>query len=300
MKKYTSLIFVLLFSTAPYIAADVKKNNVKVEEAGADLYLLDKLEAVAHTQEGTEIVTLSDTRRPNLGGGIRSRDEILFEKIVFLDAKKYKIMPGEEEIDKYLAVVQRENNLTLEDLKGIFSQAGYTFEEGREEFRRMQAVNSMFDFKIRQNVIVPRKDIEAYYHEHPEKKEASYLLEYSTVPFVADKEKEEQKKQLERVAKTYIGIADIAWSEPFWINHSEISEDKSSIFDLAAGDVSMPQEAAEGFELYRLKDKKEEHLLTFDERYQDIAEILRQPKFQELMQNYRDALFDSASILYFD
>jgi len=65
------------------------------------------------------------------------------------------------------------------------------------------------------------------------------------------------------------------------------------------GDISLPIEISDGFELFRLKEKTEERVLTLDERYREIADILRQPKYEELLQAYKDSLFDAASITYF-
>ncbi len=264
----------------------------------ADLYLIDTIEAVTFAPEGTEIIARSDIERPSLAGQVRSRDDIIFERLVFLDARKYKIMPDEDAVDKYLAMVQRENNLTLDDLKAIFNAAGYSYEEGREQFKMMQAINSMLDFKIRQNLLVPRKQVEKYFEEHPEWQEATYSLAYAAVPFSAIKDKEQQKAELKELIKIGTDMRSIEWNEPFWVNHSDVAEDKSFIFTMKPSEVFM-HETDQGFGLFRLEDKKERRLLTMDERYLDIADILRRPKYEELLQNYKDHLFNTASIIYF-
>ena len=52
------------------------------------------------------------------------------------------------------------------------------------------------------------------------------------------------------------------------------------------------------FELLRLIEKAPEHNKTLDERYRDIVDILRRPKYEELMQKYRDQLMKQVSIIY--
>jgi hypothetical protein len=113
-------------------------------------------------QEGSQVITASDVARPSLAGVQQTLDDIIFERLVYMDAQKYKILSDNDAVDRYLAIVQKENNLTHEQLRDIFSVSGYTYEEGREQFRVLQTVNSMLDFKIRSHVIVPKKQVEAY------------------------------------------------------------------------------------------------------------------------------------------
>ena len=261
-------------------------------------FVIDTIEAVVLGQYGTEIITRSDIERPSLTGQMRTLDDIVFERLVVLDAVKHKIPMDDDAVDKYLTQIQRDNGLTMDQLNEVFSSAGYTLKEGREQLGLMQTVNTMLDFKVRSGLIVPRKSIEAYYEEHPEKTEARYLVQYARVPFDKGQQEDAQYVALQKYAQTGKGSGGIAWSEPFWIAQSEVADDKTFIFDLAVGSISQPQKMHNGFEMYRLKDKKEAQLRTLEERYREIANVLRQPRYQELMQEYREGLFASASILY--
>lgn len=265
----------------------------------SDLYLLDTIEASVRMEKDTEIITKSDVDRPSLGGEIRPLQDIIFERSVFLDAKKHKILPDEDAVEGYLMAIQREHNLTSDGLRDIFTAAGYTYEEGREQLQMMQTTNTMIDFKIRSNLIVPRKDVIAYYQANPEVIEPSYILERTFIPLTATSTKEQQKKELIRIAKTKKDIQDMRWSEPFSINQSDIAQERQFIITMKPGDISLPIEVSGGFELFRLKEKTEERLVSLDERYRDIVDILRRPKYEELLQTYKDNLFDTASVTYF-
>jgi len=268
-------------------------------DQGVDTYILDTIEAVVFGMEGTEIITKSDMDRPSLGGGIRTRDDIVFERLVCLDAQKHKIFPDEDAIDSYLATIQKDNNLTHDELRSVFTSSGYTFEEGRQQLKIMQSVNSMLDYKLRSNLIVPRKDVEAYCEEHPEFVEALYVLEHAFIPLSATNSKENQYDELVHFAKTGRGISGIEWSQPFSINHSDIAQEKQFIYEIQQGDISLPQKVAGGFEMFRLVERHEEKLRSFDDRYREIVDILRRPKYNELLTQYRKELFGEASILYF-
>ena len=65
-----------------------------------NLITLDSIVATVMNDEGTEIITLSDTKRPSLSGAPRTVDDMIFELLVFLDALKHKITPDDDAVDK--------------------------------------------------------------------------------------------------------------------------------------------------------------------------------------------------------
>jgi parvulin-like peptidyl-prolyl isomerase len=262
--------------------------------------LVDQIEDVVYGQEDLEIITKSDIDRPSLGGGFRTKDEIIFEREVLLDAKKHHIPQDEEAIDAYLAQIQRENNLSEKELEEIFTNSGYTLEEGREQLQRMQTINTMLDVKIRSNLIIPRKDVEEYYKNNPTIIEATYTLQRA---FVAQSPKMSAEKQLDvltKYAKTGKGASGIVWSDPFTVNHSDIAASKQFIYDMEPGQMSVPQEVSGGFEMFKLVEKTSEIVKSLEDSYREIVDILRRPKYDELMEKYKDALMKNASIVYFN
>ena len=192
MKKNYVLLFLVFL---PLLCASKEKPRLKlkVPKVPDSAFVIDTIQAVVFAR--------SDVMRPSLAGVTQSLDDIIFERLVFLDAQKYKIVPDEDAVDKYLAMVQKENNLTLDQLKDIFASAGYTYEEGRQQFRVMQTVNSMLGLKIHSQVLVPRAQVEEYYNTHPEIIEAEYHLQYGFMPY-ALKKRAAQEKALQVMVKT--------------------------------------------------------------------------------------------------
>jgi len=265
----------------------------------SNLYLLDTIEAVVYVQNNAKIITKSDVDRPSLGGETRSLLDIIFEWLVFLNAKKQGILQDEDALESYLRAIQREHNLTDKELKDIFTAAGYTYEEGREQLLMMQTNKNMIEFKIRSNLIIPRKEVIAYYQAYPQMLEATYVLQRAFFPFSLSKIKEQQKKELIKFSTK--NESTIEWSEPFPpIKQSDIAKEKKFIITMQPDDISLPVKIFNGFELFRLKEKIEGRLLTLDERYHEIVTILQQPKYEELLQDYKDRLFDNAAISYFN
>ena len=186
--------------------------------------MIDTLKAVVYGQERTDLVTLSDVIRPAIDGN-KQILKICTCKLICQDAARYKMEPDNDAVDKHLKAVQRENNLSLDELKSIFSSAGYTYEEGKEQFKVMTSVGTMIDFRIRSRLIVPEKDIQAYYQDHPIIQEASYQIERAQVTHLWDGSCRHLCKNcnINRYGKSKL---DIEWSDPFWINKSELAQDK--------------------------------------------------------------------------
>ena len=291
--------------------AHAKKKDLKVEVAtkkdapkkeyavqGSE-FVIDGVAAVVFGQEGTQLIAKVEVDRPSLTGQVRSLEDVVFERRVFLDALKHKIAIDDDVIDRYLAVVQRQNNLTAEEMRQVFSNAGYTYEEGREQFKILQVVNQMVDYKIRSNLIVPRKDVEKYCKENPEMEEASYDIEYTEVPFDASIPKAVQKRRLARSIKDGSCKDTVEWPGSFTIKSSEIADSRGFIRGMKKDSFYGPLELDTGFGIYHLVDKRDARERTLEERYQEIVEMLRMPRYEELLTDYRESLVKGSSVLRF-
>ena len=274
----------------------VAENNEIVDSSS--FILLDQIEAIVYGAE-VEIITKSDIDRPSLGGGPHTKEDIIFERQVFLDAKKHNLPQDEDAINAYLAQVQREYNLSEKELEEIFTGSGYTIEEGRQQLQMMQTINTMLDIKIRSNLIVPRRDVEEYHKNNPTVIEATYTLEYAFVPQSKKISAEKQYGVLQAYAKTGKGATGIKWNEPFTINHSDVAADKKFVYAMAPGQIRVVKAINGGFDLFKLVEKTPEHVKSLEDSYREIVEILRRPKYEELMRKYRDYLKKNTSVVYF-
>ncbi len=52
------------------------------------------------------------------------------------------------------------------------------------KFGMISVINQLLDFKIRSRLIVPEREVVAYYNENPEVQDASYQIQIGMVPFV--------------------------------------------------------------------------------------------------------------------
>lgn len=263
-----------------------------------DIYTIDMIKVVIFGEERTDIITQSDTEKPSLDGHKRSQEDLILERLMYQDAARYKMLPNEDAIDKRLHAVQRENNLSQDDLKNIFRASGYTYQEGRELFAIMTAVGTVLDFKIMSRLIVPEKDIIAYYQEHPVMQEPTFQLERALVIHPDHWSADKFKTELQSLVELKPSCLEVEWSNPFWVNKSDIAANRQFITSMEVNTISIAEESAAGVELIKLVNKKDEHLMTLEERYHEIADLLKRPKYEEMFKAYKQELFNNAALLY--
>lgn len=297
-----SRIFFLLLSLATLSVhpEPVDQSVDALAKPASQPYLIDTIKVIIYGQEGTELILQSDVARPNLDGTFRTLEELIDEALIFMDAQRFKMLPGDEQIDQQLKMIQRENNLTMEQLKGSFKAAGYTYEEGRRQFMKMIANGSVVEFRIRNRLGVPDKEVQEFYEKHPEKEPKAYCIQRVMIPYPSsEKIQQEMANDLRDYAATGVGYEGLEWSSPFWINEADLAEDKQPIImALQKDQIAQPIKTQEGFELFRLVDKKEERVVPLQERYKDIVNLLRKPRYEKMIADYKKQLRDAASIVY--
>jgi hypothetical protein len=189
--------------------------------------------------------------------------------------------------------------MNKEQLEYLFANSGYSYEEAREQLRILYAVNAIIDFKIRSRLIVPEQDVVAYYKSHPVKLQPMYQIQRTVVPVPLDEAQQATfKKDVDQWCQTGKGDIVPVWDDPFWIEKGDIAESKKFITTMYIGACAVSSESDEGIELFKLADKKEEREQSIEERYREITDILRRPKYEELLTDYKKQLRESASIVY--
>lgn len=267
-------------------AIDQKSNDKK------ELMLINKIEAVVIGPEGNDIIDTFDVQRPGIDGRMRTIDDRILERKMYQDAKSMKIVDPEA-VQKQLKTVQKDNNLSEEALRGIFQAGGYSYEEGVQQFEVMTAVNQITGFKVASKMIIPEKDIVAYYNAHPEMLEAEYNIRFAQFPSYAAASSPQLKKKIAS------GDLVIAWDEPFWIKHTEIAQEKNYIYKLKPKQIHVHRTATGGYELIQLVEKKDERPVPLAERYAEIERALQPQKYQQLFVDYKKELDDKMAVIRF-
>lgn len=296
-KKIVTFIFLLSGSAVMATAMQTKQiPDALPVTLEPTQYIVDEIVVTVYGPERTRVICKSELERLSIDGRQRTLEDLVFEELLYQETLRYKIPMDDEVVDKYIASLQREHNVTLDDVKQIFKNSGYSFEEGREQLRLMYAANSMLEHKVASRLIVPRDDILKYYNEHPLHKEAKFQIEIAFIPFEADIAFEKQQKDLSDKIKRG-SIASFEWREPIWLKDSEIAPTISFVKTMKQGDISAPQKVRGGFEVYRLKGHKPTHVVALEKRYKTIEDELRAPRYNQLLAEYRAQVFKDATII---
>lgn len=297
--KVLSIILVFHSFMLAETAVTPSKTVNAVYKPQKKMVFVDGIKAVFRGSEGTDLIMASELERPRLDGSKLTLEDAINDAAYGQEVRKYKLWPSPEDVDKQLRMLGQANHKTPKEFEELMITLGYTPAEGRNAFAQMNAINSLISFKITGNLVVPESDVIAYYNDHPEQEPAAYQLEYYVVPFAKTQSKQEQLDYLQKVIEKNDPKKIFKWNPPFWINENEIAADKQFILELEPGQISQPHDSMYGFELFRLVNKRPGRVKTLEERYNDIANTLRKPKYGQLLSAFQKNLIDNASIIYF-
>ena len=174
-------------------------------------------------------------------------------------------------------------------MKGLSSSALCT--------RLMRALT---EHHIMQNLFISEEEVTAYYNAHPIKKEPAFLVQTASVS-LAGKDEQEQKQlraQINGFVRDGAGLS-VDWSPGYWVKKSELTAQLQSFEKKDIGAI-ISMESGKDVHLYRLLNKKPERLVPLEKRYKKIVEILRKPKYEELLSDYRKRLLDGATVVYLE
>lgn len=278
MKKLVILCALLIMSEL----------SVCADSSDALLYPINEIVVVIYSTDGNQLILRLDIR-PSLDGMPRTLRQVVLESLMVLDALLLKIDITEDDADKFLAHLQKENGLTRQAIQDMFKELGFTYEEGREQLRRKQMIDAVLDYRVKMNIIVQRADVVAYYDAHPEYTEATYTLAQAYIP-------EDSLSREEVDNRIESGNLDrgITWDEPFTLAEHELADDKKFITNEPVGSVVEIEEVEDGVELTRLLSKTEQQLIPLDDRYEEISMILRKEQFETKLEDYFQSLLDKA------
>lgn len=260
---------------------------------------VDGIKAVVRGSAGTDLILESELRRSKLDGSPNTLDSAITNALIKQEADRLHITQTPEENQKQYEMIAQNNKKTVKELDEMVIQAGFTPQEARKEFGQINAVNSLLGWKMG-GMAVPESEVIAFYEENPEYESAAYQIQMVVVPFSSSQTREQQLVQLQAVANAGDPNGVLNWPDGFWVNEEDLAADKKFIAQLEVGQISLPKEVFNGFQLFRLAAKREKRLKTLDERYGHIVSFLRQPRYTQLMNTFQKELMDNASIIIFD
>lgn len=270
--------------------------NVTLSEIEQSTQAVDHLGLILYGDDERLSFTLSELQRTAIDGQPMTMREWVTHWLVYLDAKRAGISYSDEEIDKGLNDLQRNNDYSIEMLKNVFKAAGYLWDDVRTHYGAMQVIRTKMEMEMlgnqrELNTISEEKAME-YYKKNPVFQEAICSLQTGAVPLDPSRPESDQIAFITQELKKNNAVT-LEWQEPFDLKESELPEN-SPWFKLNAGDFLPPKVRDQEIEVKRLVSKDPAHYVSFEEREDEIKQVLRQQKIKQFIDAYHDRLLSEA------
>jgi hypothetical protein len=248
----------------------------------AEFMLLDQGVIVVSGPVANTMITHSDVfDKLNLDGTAIPLERLIKMEIIRQEVIADKMPLDDTAADKYLANIQKVNNLSLDDLEELAGQCRRTF----FELKQLLTLQYTYDFflyhKFRAHLVPSDQDVIDYCEEHPDVEPGHCVIEVAFVEFTPDNKQQVSEKIKGIVAGT-ISDSSIEWSDPIKVNITDIAEDKLFIKDMASGQIHLIEDK-KVFELYRLVVKQDEHVVPVADRKAFVVDLLNRKMYEELL-----------------
>ena len=262
----------------------------------AEFMLLDQGVMVVSGPVGNTMITHSDVfDKLNLDGTMIPLEHQIKMEIIRQEVIADKMPLDETAADKYLANIQKVNNLSLDDLEELAGQCRRTF----YELKQLLTLQYTYDFflyhKFRAHLVPSDQDVIDYCNEHPDVEPGHCVIEVAFVEFT-DNNKQEVAEKLDGIIAGTISGDSISWSDPIKVNIADIADDKLFIKDMQAGQIHLIEDK-KVFELYRLVSKQDEHVVPVADRKAFVVDILNRKMYEELLSKYEEHMMDNVAII---
>ena len=255
----------------------------------AEFMLLDQGIMVISGPVANTIITHSDVfDKLNLDGTPISLEHQIKMEIIRQEVIADKMPMDETAADKYLANIQKTNNLSLDDLEELAGQCRRTF----FELKQLLTLQYTYDFflyhKFRAHLVPSDQDVIDYCNEHPDVEPGHCVIQVAFVDFTEDNK--------EQVADKLQGIIVGSVSDPIKVNIVDIADDKLFINDMTAGQIHLIEDK-KSFELYRLVEKQDEHVVPVADRKAFVIDLLNRKMYEDLLSKYEEHMLDNVAII---
>ena len=272
-----------------------QKKTTKKEPVAPTLTPVNSIKIVIYSSHADPIVITSlDLSRKSLDGRERTEQEVILDRIkCYGEGLGIYHMPyPEERVEKHLTSLREVHGISDKQIQELFAKEGYSFNEGKKELAISYVVGDLMQHLIIGKLIVTEQEIEEYYKKNPEIEPAAFRIEKGSL--LKD---EWTQKEIDALVNDGQYAERVQWGVTYWLALDEIADDRKFIVDMKPGEIRVV-ESEEGYDAIKLVKRKKEHTKTLDERRRDIADQLRFPKYQKMLDEYHAKLLSSYDIVY--
>lgn len=302
---------VLLLFAAPATAEIVSKIAAVVNDAIITTTQLDKafrealsLNPAGKNLEGEEKEKL---RRQVL-------DQLIEEELIKERVTQLRLKVADEDVEAAIQDVQRQNNLTREQLQAALEQQGMDFEVYRENLRKQILRFKLIGMEVQSKAEVTSAEVREYYRENlDDYRDAPYMhLSRLTfpIPEKADQEKIAEIRARAIEAHTRLEKGDglsilllsyategVSGGDMGKFAIGELSETfDREVRNLAPGEVSDIVEMPNGFFIFIMVDRSAGQAKPFEEVSGEIEQLLLAKKREQAFKDWSHSLRKNAYI----
>jgi hypothetical protein len=262
----------------------------------AEFMLLDQGVMVVSGPVANTIITHSDVfEKLNLDGTQIPLQRLVKMEVIHQEVIDTKMPYDETAAEKYLANIQKSNNLSLDDLEDLAGQCHRTL----LELKQLLTLQYVYDFflyhKFRAHLVPSDQDVQDYCDKNPDVQPGHCVIQVAFVDFMQDN-KQQVLEKIDGIIAGNISDDGITWSDPIKVNYVDIADEKLFIKSMDAGQISKIEDK-KAFELYRLVSKQDEHVVPVEDRKAFVIDILNRTMYEELLSKYEDTMLDNIAII---
>ena len=262
----------------------------------AEFMLLDQGVVVVSGPVANTMITHTDVfNKLNMDGTKIPLSHQIKMEVIRQQVAAEKMPVDETAADKYLASIQKVNNLTLDDLEALAGECFRTF----FELKQLLGLQYTYDFflyhKFKAHLVPSDQDVEDYCKENPEVQPGHCAIQVAFVDFTQDN-KQQVSQRLQAVVAGAVSDSSIEWSDPIKVNIVDIADDKLFIKDMNIGQIHLLEDK-KSFELYKLVDKQDERITPVSERKASVVEHLNRKMYEEQLTKYEEHMMDDVAII---
>ncbi|MFT6765414.1 MAG: hypothetical protein ACJAZS_000291 [Alteromonas naphthalenivorans] len=246
------------------------------------LILENEISSVIYTGHDPIILTKNEFERPSINGQEQTREEVIKARKMEYEAVYVYNMPiPDEAINSYIKSLKDAHGMDDKEIKIKFDKAGYAYEEGVDELRRMLVIDSLFGFKIKSRLVVPEDDVRAYYEKNKEELPAAFNIKKG---FLAKGILTPDEIVVLKQTGKHSDLVD--WMSPYWLAENDMAESLQHMKVLDEGAIVAAVSTGNGHEVIQLIKKRPKRICSFEESYRKIADMLHRPLFEKLVKEY--------------
>lgn len=310
-QKYLAILAVVLLLTTSVSAEVVSKVAAVVNDAIITTHQLETAlqEALAANPAGQ---SLDPAEKEKLRRQLL--DKLIEEELVKERVKQLRLSVSEEDVEAAVQDVQRQNNLSREQLQAALVQQGMSFEIYRENLRKQILRFKLIGIEVRSKAEVTSAEVREYYREHIEEYREPPFMHLSRltfpIPKSADKDKITEIRQKAIAAQARLAKGEsintlmvsyaTAGVDGGDMGNFQVGE-LSGLFDRAVRDLKTDQasevvETPNAFFIFKMVERSSGREKPFEAVSAEIERILMEQKQEQAFRDWNKSLRTDAYI----